>query len=131
MLLLIVATLASGVFAGAAVYVSVVEHPARVSCGTEVAVQEFVPSYRRASKMQASLAVVGAACGIITGWQRQDGLLIVAALFIGALVPFTIAIIAPTNKQLLDPSLDRRGPVAAALLRRWGALHSVRSLLPR
>jgi hypothetical protein len=129
MMLLILATFATGVFAGAAVYVNLVEHPARLSCGTDVAVQEFVPSYRRASVMQASLAIVGAACGLIAGWQLQDNLLIVAALLISAVVPFTLAVIAPTNKQLLNPSLDRRGPLAAALLRRWGWLHGVRSVL--
>lgn len=129
MLLLILATLATGVFAGAAIYINVVEHPARVSCGTERAIQEFIPSYRRASVMQASLALVGAACGLTTGWQQQDGMVIAAALLIGAVVPFTLAIVAPTNKRLLAPSLDRRGPVAAALLRRWAALHAVRSVL--
>jgi hypothetical protein len=129
MLLLFVATLATGLFAGAAVYINLVEHPARVSCGTEVAIQEFVPSYRRASVMQASLAVVGAACGIAAGWQERDSVVIVAALLIFAVVPFTLAVIAPTNRQLLAPSLDRRGPGAAVLLRRWAALHGVRSAL--
>jgi uncharacterized membrane protein len=127
--LLIIATLATGVFAGAAVYVTLVEHPARMSCGIEVAIQEFGPSYQRASKMQASLAIVGAACGLIAGWQGQDSLVIGAALLIGALVPFTLVVIAPTNKQLLSPSLDRRGPLAPALLARWGVLHGVRTVV--
>ena len=128
-MLLILATLATGLFAGAAVYINLVEHPARVSCGTDTAIREFVPSYQRASVMQASLAIVGATCGLIAGWQQQDGVLIVAALLIGAVVPFTLVIVAPTNKQLLAPSLDRQGPLAAALLRRWAALHAVRSIL--
>lgn len=128
-LLLILATIATGLFAGAAVYINLVEHPARVSCGTDTAIREFVPSYQRASVMQASLAIVGATCGLIAGWQEQDGVLIVAALLIGAVVPFTLVIIAPTNKQLLASSLDRQGPLAAALLRRWAALHAVRSIL--
>jgi hypothetical protein len=51
--------LACSVFAGAAVYVTFVEHPARVSCGTELAIVEFAPSYRRAAVMQASLAIAG------------------------------------------------------------------------
>lgn len=72
-LLLILATLATGLFAGAAVYINLVEHPARVSCGTDTAIREFVPSYQRASVMQASMAIVGATCGLIAGWQEQDG----------------------------------------------------------
>ena len=41
-----VAVLACGLFAGAAVYISLVEHPARMQCGVEIAATEFVPSYR-------------------------------------------------------------------------------------
>jgi hypothetical protein len=54
-----IATLSCALFAGAAVYINVVEHPARVSCGTEVAAVEWAPSYKRATWMQAPLAVVG------------------------------------------------------------------------
>jgi uncharacterized membrane protein len=128
-MLLIIATFATGLFAGAAVYITLVEHPARVSCGTEIAIQEFIPSYHRATLMQAPLASVGAMCGLITGWLQQDGSLIVAALLIGSVVPFTLAIVAPTNKHLLAPALDRRGPLAPELLRRWAILHGVRSVL--
>jgi len=64
MILLAVAVVASGLFAGAAIYTNLVEHPARLSCGTPFAVREFAPSYRRATIQQASLAVVGCA------WQR-------------------------------------------------------------
>jgi hypothetical protein len=59
MLLLAVATMATALFAGAAVYVSAVEHPARVSCGPDVALRQFGPSYQRSAVMQASLALVG------------------------------------------------------------------------
>ena len=64
-LLGIVATLATGVFAGAAVYISLVEHPARMSCDPEVALREFRPSYRRAAVMQAGLALVGSAASLV------------------------------------------------------------------
>ena len=54
-----VAVLACGLFTGGAVYCSLVEHPARMECGTELAAAEFPPSYRRASVMQAILAALG------------------------------------------------------------------------
>jgi|ERR1700674_3423270 hypothetical protein len=54
-----VAVLACSLFTGAAAYVSLVEHPARMECGVEIAATEFPPSYRRASIIQASLAAVG------------------------------------------------------------------------
>jgi hypothetical protein len=53
-----VATFFTGIFAGAAAYVSFVEHPARMECGPALAATEFGPSYRRAAVMQASLAAI-------------------------------------------------------------------------
>jgi hypothetical protein len=51
------ATLCAGLFAGAAIYISAVEHPARLSCGTELALREFAPSYHRASMTRASWSI--------------------------------------------------------------------------
>jgi hypothetical protein len=56
-----VATLAGGIFTGAAVYINLVEHPAGMQCGTTFAATEFGPSYCGASVMQASLAAIGLA----------------------------------------------------------------------
>ena len=121
---LILAAACSGLFAGAAIYVNAVEHPARMSCGTELAIREFAPSYRRGTVMQASLAVVGCVTGLSSAWARAD-----MWLALGLVVPFTLVAILPTNKQLLDPSLDPRGQAATQLLVRWGRLHAVRSVL--
>lgn len=54
-----VAVLSCSLFAGAAIYINLVEHPARMECGVEIAATEFPPSYRRAMVMQATLAAVG------------------------------------------------------------------------
>ena len=48
---------------------------------------------------------------------------------LGAVIPFTLLVILPTNKLLLNPMLDKRSVEAARLLARWGALHAVRSVL--
>jgi hypothetical protein len=129
MALLIVAALCAGLFAGAAVYITAVEHPARMSCGTELAVREFAPSYHRASIMQASLAIAGSLSGFSAVWMLEDGWSLVASALLAAVVPFTLIVIRPTNQQLLDPGLDPRSERAAVLLTRWGRLHAVRSAL--
>lgn len=129
MILLTIAIAASGLFAGAAIYINLVEHPARLSCGTQLAVREFGPSYKRAAIQQASLAVLGCAAGSVAGWQQSDAAITVAAVVFGLVVPFTLVVIAPINHRLLDPGLDPTDPEAAALLRRWGRLHAVRSVL--
>jgi len=128
-LLILAATACAGVFFGAALYINLVEHPARVSCGTDLAVREFAPSYRRATVMQASLAVIGCVCGLSGAWLVGDAQVALAATLLGAVVPVTLLVIFPTNAQLLDSGLDRTSVRAAALLSRWNRLHAVRTIL--
>ena len=127
--ILVIAALCAGVFAGAAIYITAVEHPARLSCGTELALREFGPSYRRATVMQAPLAMAGCVTGLWSAWARGDAWLALGAILLGAVVPFTLVVILPTNHQLVDAALDPRGQRATQLLVRWGRLHAVRSAL--
>ena len=129
MFALLVSAVCAGLFAGAAIYINVVEHPARLSCGSELALREFGPSYRRATVMQASLALVGCGTGLWAGFVRGEPSVILGAVLLGAVVPFTLIVILPTNNQLLDPALDPRSPKATELLVRWGRLHAIRSIL--
>ena len=61
--------------------------------------------------------------------RRGDVLVLVAGVLLGSVIPFTQIVILPTNKQLLNPALDRRSAQAGQLLARWGTLHAVRSVL--
>src|SRR4029453_12213526 len=114
--MLILAVLSAGLFAGATIYINAVEHPARLSCGTELAVREFAPSYHRATVMQVPLAAIGCVTGLWSAWLFRDPWLAFGAILLIAVVPFTLVVILPTNKQLLDPGLDARGERAAELL---------------
>jgi Domain of unknown function (DUF1772) len=127
--MLILAALCAGLFAGAAIYVNAVEHPARLSCGTELALREFAPSYHRATIMQVPLALSGCITGLWSAWLRGDAWMALGAILLGAVVPFTLVAIVPTNKQLVDPAIDPRAEPATALLVRWGRLHAVRSVM--
>ena len=129
MILALLATLSAGLFAGAAIYINLVEHPARMQCGTALAVTQFGPSYHRAAVMQASLAIVGSVSAV-AAWLMESSLSwLIGGLLLAAVVPFTLIVIFPTNKQLLDPALGKDSPLASQLLTRWGRLHAVRSLL--
>jgi len=128
-MLIVIATVCAGLFSGAALYVNLVEHPARLVCGPELAVREFAPSYRRGTVMQASLAVIGSLAGTVGAWRYGEPKLFVGSLLLLAVVPFTLVVILPTNRRLLNPSLDPKSSEAVALLTRWGHLHAVRTLL--
>jgi hypothetical protein len=129
MLLLLASTICAGLFCGAALYVNLVEHPARISCGQELAVREFAPSYRRATIMQVSLALGGLVLGLAAAWQLRDPRIAAGAVLLGTSIPFTLIFILPTNKQLLDPTLDLQSSRTAELLGRWNRLHGVRTAL--
>jgi hypothetical protein len=121
------AVLLCTLFTGAAIYVNLVEHPARLSCGTEAAARQWAPSYRRATVMQATLAVSAALTGIAT-WFHGEGIAwLWGGLLILAVVPFTLIVIRPTNDRLLVPGRDLASDETRQLLERWGRLHAVRS----
>jgi hypothetical protein len=126
--LAIAATAATGLFAGAAVYISLVEHPARMACGPAVAIRQFRPSYRRAAVMQVTLALVGTGAALARfAWGGHAGWL-AGALLLASVIPFTlVVVIMPTDKRLLDESLDPSSAAVPALLAQWGRLHAVRS----
>ena len=124
-----VAILAATFFSGAAIYINLAEHPARMECGTEVAVTVFGPSYRRAAVMQVILAFAATIAGISAWILGAPRLWFVGAVLIFAVIPFTLIVIMPTNRKLLDPGLDRASEVTHQLLQDWGKLHAVRSIL--
>jgi Cu/Ag efflux pump CusA len=124
-----IAVLSCALFTGAAIYITFVEHPARMQCGVELAATEFAPSYRRATVMQATCAAVGLLASIAAWFAGANVLWLVAGVFLGAVIPFTLIVILPTNKRLLSPELDRRSAEAERLLARWAKLHAVRSML--
>ena len=122
----LIATLCAGLFSGAALYVNLVEHPARMGLGTCNAFSQWAPSYKRATWMQAPLALLSSIAG--TGaWLMGGGTAwLVAAALIGAVVPFTFIVIMPTNQKLLTPGRDISSSDTHTLLENWGKLHAVR-----
>jgi Domain of unknown function (DUF1772) len=124
-----VSLLACALFTGAAVYVNLVEHPARMECGVELAATEFPPSYRRGTIMQATLAALGLLASVAAWLTGATFWWLVGGIMLGAVIPFTLFVILPTNKLLLSPTLDKRSAQTGQLLARWGMLHAVRSAL--
>ena len=125
----VIAALTAALFAGAALYINVAEQPARLSLDTPAAAAQWARSYRRATWMQAPLALVSLLGG--TGvWLVSGGMgWLTAAVLIGLVVPFTFIGIMPTNKSLLLVGRDLASHETRALLERWGRLHAVRTAL--
>jgi uncharacterized membrane protein len=125
----LIATLSSGLFTGASIYINLVEHPARMQTGIRPALAEFAPSYHRATVTQVSLAVAGFLSALIAWRFRYDVRWLIGGGLLVSVVPFTALVILPTNKRLLDPATANDLDLAEKLLTRWGRLHAVRSVL--
>jgi uncharacterized membrane protein len=125
----LIATLAATLFAGAALYINIAEHPARMALETRMAVLQWAPSYKRATLLQAPLAVVSFASGTAAWLLGDEVAWLIAGLLIGVVVPFTLIVVMPTNQQLLDPKRDLAAAETRALLVKWNKLHAVRTAL--
>jgi hypothetical protein len=123
------ALVTAAVFAGAALYISLVEQPARLGLDQRSLLAEWKPAYKRGTAMQAPLAVVGFMLGLATWWQTGHVAWALGALLLIANWPFTFFAIMPTNHRLMAIEPSTAGPESRAMIERWGSLHAGRTAL--
>ena len=121
------ALVAAAAFTGAAIYVNVAEQPARLALDDRAMLEQWKRSYDNASVMQAGLALVACALGVVAFLLSLDWRWLLGALFILAPWPWTILVIMPVNRQLKAMAGDAVQSVTRASVAHWGRLHGVRS----
>jgi hypothetical protein len=127
MLLALLALIAATLFTGAALYISLVEHPARLRLDDAALLAQWQPSYKAALPIQAGLAVLGGVLGLVAWFQTEQLAWLFGSLVLLANWPFTLFAIMPTNKRLLAMQPTEAGAESRRMLLRWGGLHNVRS----
>lgn len=121
------ALIAAAAFAGAAIYVNVAEQPARLVLDDRAMLAQWKRSYDNASVMQAGLALVACALGVVAFFSSHDWRWLLGALLILAPWPWTIFVIMPVNRRLKATAPDAVQSDTRASVEHWGRLHAGRS----
>jgi hypothetical protein len=119
----------AALYSGAAIYVSAVEGPARLTLDDRAALAEWQPSYKRGAVMQAGLAAAAFVIGLAAWWQTGANPYLVGAVLALLPWPWTLIVIMPTNKALLALDPLGAGPESRRLLEKWDRLHLMRMAL--
>lgn len=129
------ALISAAMFTGAAFYVSVGEQPSRMKLDDRAALMQWQPAYRRGYAMQGPLAAIAFALGVVAWWdvgglQGMGGWQwLVGALVMLANWPYTLVVMAPLNNRLMAMTESDAGQATTDMIRKWGRLHAVRTVL--
>jgi hypothetical protein len=127
--LIFIAQFGVAIFAGAAVYISLVEQPARMHSPSAHAIEQFRISLPRAERMQPPLLIACLiALTLLYSRSQQFGLLL-AMIPLLLVIPLSIGLILPINRRLAVGKVSDHVEDGMKLIARWGQLHCLRSLL--
>jgi hypothetical protein len=127
MLLGYLALTAASLFTGAAFYINIAEHLARLALDDRSLLAEWKPAYNRGYIMQASLAIIGFVLGAIGWWLTGKLGFLAGGILVVANWPWTFLVIRPTNNMLMSTELIDADAGTRALIIKWNRLHAVRT----
>lgn len=130
-ILVFIATLSIGLYAGGAYFSTTVSHPARLICTSEQALAHFNGEHKYVEFCLPIFLVLGiftnAAYWYLTG--MTDIFLMVIIIALVFIVPFSIIIVQPILNKLMDKNPEFKEGEIRTLLQRWTKLNLVRTVI--
>ena len=123
------ALIAAAFYAGLAIYINLVEQPARLSLDNQGLLSQWKVSYTRGHVMGASTASITGLLGITAFVVSHNWFYLIAAGLILTNWPYTLAFIMPINKKILATPTETANHETRNFIEKWANLHAVRSLL--
>jgi hypothetical protein len=120
---------AAAAFLGAAVYIGLVEQPARLALGGRAMIKEWAQSNHRGTVMMSALVVVSAILGFIQFKTDGDVRWIIGGVIILASWPYANFVMVPVNIWLCAVPLARPVSPVRKLMRDWGLLEWGQALI--
>jgi hypothetical protein len=118
----LLALVSASAFTGAALYLNLVEQPARLALDDAAMMREWAPSDRRGFALLGGLAVLAALAGLAAFGQGSDIRWLIGALIALASWPYTFFVVVPLNNRLLAASPAQPEADAREIVTFWGRL---------
>ncbi len=122
------ALLCGGLFAGVLLYTTAIAHPARLSLGLDHALRSFLASVNKSDPIQPALHVVCLGCTVAMALRGDGVAMWVAVAVMAPVLPLSIGLAKPLNRQLKRKGLLANLAEADKLLRLWHRVHRARSI---
>jgi anthrone oxygenase-like protein len=116
----LLALIAAAMFFGAALYINLVEQPARLTLGDRAMMSEWIPSNRRGFLMLAICAIAAALLAYVDFSRTADTRWLIGAVVMLFSLPYAFYVMLPTT--ILLGGTPAAGDETRGLMRDWGLL---------
>ena len=118
----LIAFATASAFFGAALYVNVVEQPARLAVDARSMIREWMPSKRRGFVMLATFAIICALSAYVEYIRTSDVRWLIGGTIIIASWPYAYFVMIPVNGLLYGIRHNAPASMIRELMRDWGLL---------
>jgi hypothetical protein len=112
----------AAIFLGAALYINLVEQPARIALDARSMVREWIPSNRRGFVLLSALAIISAVLAYVEYAYTGDVRWIIGGTVILSSWPYAYFVVVPVNIWLCAIPASAARSAARELMREWGLL---------